>query len=501
VFFQLSMTDDKFSPDHKTDDLDDSNPLATIQAAAGIKRAQESAGGPASKRAHIDGDDSVQVKVLIPTAAVGALIGKGGETMRNLKNESNCRVQMSKNQEVYHGTNERICMVKGKITSAMMVMEAIAEKIRDKVDPNAPGDSFDHKGVPRNKEMKLLMPNTSAGMVIGKSGASIKEIREATNCQIQVFPKAGTPEAKTSIERVITVAHDDMPMLMKAVQKVLEKVAADPQHANTTDKEFGGANDPVFGSGRNEGGRGGYDSGSAGYGHSNGGGGWSQGGGGGGSSGGSSSFRYNPMQGVGNNELLSFLDSLQSTLRTSGFNEASVAEVMQAMQVLAKYNIMGLGLGLGVAAMAQMRQGESGASVGVSSYGGGGDQSFNAGNESMRVPGEGADAGGFALSVMAEKKRESGLIEYEVPDTIIGAVLGPKAKTLNEIQSHTGCKVMVHKRMTTDCSEGHRLITLQGDDDSITAGREMIERVINEEQARRTAGGAPHARQQQLLQQ
>ena len=34
--------------------------------------------------------------------------------------------------------------------------------------------------------MKLLMPNTSAGMVIGKSGASIKEIRDATGCQIQV---------------------------------------------------------------------------------------------------------------------------------------------------------------------------------------------------------------------------------------------------------------------------------------------------------------------------
>ncbi|GMR59242.1 hypothetical protein PMAYCL1PPCAC_29437, partial [Pristionchus mayeri] len=480
----LKMADEKFSPDHKSDEtVDESNPLATIQAAAGTKRAQESVGGPASKRAHIDGDDSVQVKVLIPTAAVGALIGKGGETMRNLKNESNCRVQMSKNQEVYHGTSERICMVKGKITSAMMVMEAIAEKIREKVDPNAPGDSFDHKGVPRNKEMKLLMPNTSAGMVIGKSGASIKEIREATNCQIQVFPKAGTPEAKTSVERVITVAHDDMQMLMKAVQKVLEKVAADPQHANSHEKEFGGS-DSVFG-GRNEGRN--YESGSGGY--SNGGAGWSQGGGGGGSGG--SSFRYNPMQGVGNNELLSFLDSLQATLRTSGFNEASVAEVMQAMQVLAKYNIMGLGLGLGVAAMAQMRQGESGG--GAPSYGGG-DQSFNAGNEGTRMPGEGADAGGFAATVMTEKKRENGLVEYEVPDAIIGAVLGPKAKTLNEIQAHTGCKVMVHKRMTTECSEGHRLITLQGEEECIAAGREMIERVINEEQARRSAGGAPHQR-------
>ena len=30
------------------------------------------------------------------------------------------------------------------------------------------------------------MPNTSAGMVIGKSGANIKDIRETYGCQIQV---------------------------------------------------------------------------------------------------------------------------------------------------------------------------------------------------------------------------------------------------------------------------------------------------------------------------
>ena len=66
--------------------------------------------------------------------------------------------------------------------------------------------------------------------------------------------------------------------------------------------------------------------------------------------------KMNPVQGMGNMDLLSFLDNLQSTLRTSGFNETSVSEIMSAMQVLAKYNIMGLGLGIGVATMAQMRQ-------------------------------------------------------------------------------------------------------------------------------------------------
>lgn len=89
----------------------------------GQKRQNTDNGGPASKKANLTDTgkfsfvsiqdiliskftevlDTVQIKVLIPSGAVGALIGKGGETMRNLKNDSGCRVQMSKNQEVYHG--------------------------------------------------------------------------------------------------------------------------------------------------------------------------------------------------------------------------------------------------------------------------------------------------------------------------------------------------------------------------------------------------------------
>jgi hypothetical protein len=66
-------------------------------------------------------------------------------------------------------------------------------------------------------------------------------------------------------------------------------------------------------------------------------------------------MKFNGIQVLNNNEVLSFLDNLQNTLRTSGFNEAAVTEIMQAMHVLARYNIMGLGLGLGVATMAQSR--------------------------------------------------------------------------------------------------------------------------------------------------
>lgn len=359
-------------------EVDESN-LVTL----GQKRQNNENGGPASKRANMSEStgDTVQIKVLIPSGAVGALIGKGGETMRALKNDSGCRVQMSKNQEVYHATNERICLVKGKVSAVMMVMTSILEKIQEKIDSNLPSDIYDLKGMERSKEMKFVVPNTSAGMVIGKSGASIKEIREQTTANIQVYPKAGSEEAKQSSERVITIGHESNEVLMNAIQRVLEKVVADPLHAHPTESaknesssssfdfsstnrigtsgtQFGNmssfsntSNQPWSGSSNNLVSDSSFSSNK--YGN--------VGGIGGGSSmvGNSSSLKFNPLQGVGNTELLTFLDNLQSTLRSSGFNESSVSEIMQAMQVLAKYNIMGLGLGLGVAAMAQMRTVES----------------------------------------------------------------------------------------------------------------------------------------------
>ncbi|KAK6052493.1 KH domain protein [Cooperia oncophora] len=286
------------------------------------------------------------------------------------------------------------------------------------------------------------MPNTSAGMVIGKSGANIKDIRETYGCQIQVFPKAGSPEAQNSLERIVTLAHEDHAQLIQATCRVLERVVADPHHGSEISKEDYGA-------------KGG--------------------------------------------PLLSFLDNLQSTLRSSGFNEASVAEVMQAMQVLAKYNIMGLGLGLGVAAMAQMRSAQETTPQTNHGVAGFGDQSGHIGGGDVPTSvnlllvdvlrsqsGAAANGENFAASVMVERNITSDSVELEVPDSVVGAVLGPKAKTLQEIQFYSGCKVQVFKRdAKADVPAGTRLISLTGDEKNMRMCRLMIERVVNEAQERR----------------
>ncbi|VDM56070.1 unnamed protein product [Angiostrongylus costaricensis] len=551
---------------------EEGNPLSVIHS-AGTKRGQESFDGPASKRAHVDGEDSkwigglisliwyndriifttdnLAVKILIPSAAVGAIIGKGGEAMRNLKNDHQCRVQMSKSSETYPGrlkfhsnfhivlkgfkdyltagwllgtnstrriltltgTSERICLVKGRVQNVIGVIDVILQKIREKCEGSTSSDAFDHKGVSRGNEVKIVMPNTSAGMVIGKSGANIKDIRETYGCQIQVglralrkvlksevFPKAGSAEAQNSLERIVTLAHEDHSQLIQATARVLEKVVADPHHTSEINKEdFGGKGGGVrttntsftSAAGFTNGGTSGtYNSGSSGfasqtYGYQP-----SQ----------QQAIKFNPMSGLGNQELLSFLDNLQSTLRSSGFNEASVAEVMQAMQVLAKYNIMGLGLGLGVAAMAQMRSAQETTSQMPSNHGvaGFGDQGGYAGGDQhpsvnlllveVLRSGSGAAANGenFASSIMVERRISNEAIELEVPDTVVGAVLGPKARTLQEIQLYSGCKVQVYKREAKpNLPTGTRLISLAGEEKCMRMCRLMIERVVNEAQDRR----------------
>jgi len=452
--------------------------------------------------------------------------------MRALKNDSGCRVQMSKNQELFQNTNERICMVKGKVTSSMIVMKAILEKIQEKIEPNTPSDQFDLKGVDRCKEMKIVVPNTSAGLVIGKGGASIKEIRDATACNIQVFPKAGSEEAKQSLERIITVGADKNDVVLDAIQRVLEKVAADPLHAQEAQKQefsqqgggFGNFNqrpdnNPQFNNMSNFGRNGpnpvwqsqsSIASAPDNSFNKNSGGSYPPG-----------PIKYNGIPVLNNNEVMSFLDNLQNTLRTSGFTESAVGEIMQAMHVLARYNIMGLGLGLGVATMAQSRNDNAPPSAhammqqppqaiqniapqrydltqplmappnnGISnlldSNDGRQDNLFgNSNGVLIDVLSASQNSDTFASSVIKERKVEENLCELVVPEKCAGAVLGAKAKTLVEIQKKSGAKVEVHKRESNEAPEGFRLISLTGDANSIGLARNLINVVINNEQARR----------------
>lgn len=88
----------------------------------------------------------VHLKLLVPSVAAGAIIGKGGETIAELQKAAGARVKMSKANDFYPGTNERVCLITGSLEGIVMIMDFITEKIREKPDPHArPAIDFDNK--------------------------------------------------------------------------------------------------------------------------------------------------------------------------------------------------------------------------------------------------------------------------------------------------------------------------------------------------------------------
>lgn len=172
-------------------------------------------------------DGIVHLKVLIPSVAAGAIIGKGGETIADVQKQTGGKIKMSKSNDFYPGTNERVCLITGPLDSVSRVLDFVMEKIREKPDPNAKtAMDFDNKvTAEREKQVKLLIPNSTAGMIIGKGGQFIKQLKDESGAFIQISQKSKDTALQ---ERVVTVIGEP-DSNRKAMQMILEKILEDPQ--------------------------------------------------------------------------------------------------------------------------------------------------------------------------------------------------------------------------------------------------------------------------------
>ncbi|KAK7790780.1 hypothetical protein R5R35_000423 [Gryllus longicercus] len=304
-----------------------------------------------TKKSHYAGgaDGTYHFKMLVPSVAAGAIIGKGGDTIAQLQKDAGARVKMSKANDFYPGTSERVCLITGNVDAIMAVLTFIMEKIREKPDLNAKqAIDFDNKtAAERDKQVKILVPNSTAGMIIGKAGNYIKQIKEESGSYVQISQKA---KDQTLQERCITVI-GDMESNKTACLMILAKVVEDPQsgtclnvsyadvsgpvanynptgspyanHSNqqtpmhTTFNSTGSLNTPVSSVGGML------------------------------LNGGGLNLSLNLGAPSGGTSLTSqLLEHIKLTLRGSGYNEQATSEITAAMTTLAQYGILGMGLGL-----------------------------------------------------------------------------------------------------------------------------------------------------------
>lgn len=166
------------------------------------------------------------MKILIPNHAAGSIIGKGGANIAEVQQQTGARIKLSPNNDYYPGTQERVGLIMGEVETINKMLNFVIEKIRQ--EPPAmrlnPAMTYDRE---RAKQMKIVVPNSTAGLIIGKSGTTIKYIGDQTGARIQVSQKNSETVPG---ERVIGIT-GSLEQVQAACAVIAAKVQEDPEHA------------------------------------------------------------------------------------------------------------------------------------------------------------------------------------------------------------------------------------------------------------------------------
>ena len=66
---------------------------------------------------------------MVPSSKVGGLIGKGGESIRNIRSQSGCNVKIASIQETGPGATERVVTLRGSLQSVQIANQLIQGRL------------------------------------------------------------------------------------------------------------------------------------------------------------------------------------------------------------------------------------------------------------------------------------------------------------------------------------------------------------------------------------
>ncbi|XP_068441327.1 RNA-binding protein Nova-2 isoform X3 [Clinocottus analis] len=428
------------------------------------------------------------LKVLIPSYAAGSIIGKGGQTIVQLQKETGATIKLSKSKDFYPGTTERVCLIQGTVEALNGVHDFIAEKVREmpqstqKTEPVSIMQPQTTVNPDRVKQSKLIVPNSTAGLIIGKGGATVKAVMEQSGAWVQLSQK---PEGINLQERVVTISGEPE-QNRKAVEIIVQKIQEDPQSSSCLNISYSNITGPVANS---------NPTGSP----------------------------YANSTEIGMPSAAAAAAATASSLlgqasmacggvgafptTMSSFSGNDLLAITSALNTLASYgyNTNSLGLGLNPAAAtgvlaavaANANPAAAAAANLLASYAN--DASTSAAHPAL---------GGFSLgslaaatgatngylsaasplvasSLLATEKLSEGakeVVEIAVPENLVGAILGKGGKTLVEYQELTGARIQISKKGEFIPGTRNRKVTITGSQAATQAAQYLISQRITYEQ-------------------
>jgi transcription antitermination factor NusA-like protein len=122
---------------------------------------------------HIDSTDT-KVMLLVPPLMVGVIIGTKGSEVKRMEQAFGCRIKVENNDEPSTNPSEpmrRLC-ISGKLSQCHLTVMEICKVMMRK------GDAI--------SSIKIVIPNQTARVVIGKGGSTINALQTSTKSRISV---------------------------------------------------------------------------------------------------------------------------------------------------------------------------------------------------------------------------------------------------------------------------------------------------------------------------
>ena len=162
--------------------------------------------------------EAPRLKLLVPNRAAGAIIGKGGEVLRQVRTRTGCHVDVASapNGAATADHAERLVLLSGSGRAQLAALHEVAQITSQAMM------GFGLAAPP----LKFLIPAEASAALVGRNGGGVKEITAASGANLIVAQQPlGGPGASPHVQGTrIVSAHGSLDGTVAAVRMCLERI-------------------------------------------------------------------------------------------------------------------------------------------------------------------------------------------------------------------------------------------------------------------------------------
>lgn len=159
-----------------------------------------------------------QTEIFVPKAAVGVVIGKGGDMIKKIQNETGCKLQFIQGKG--DGPGDRRCIVQGskkEVEDGKRMIEDLIDSVlrrnggnnQDSYQNSYGQNNQQNGGPPQaggiqvvHERYQFVVPASKCGIIIGRGGDTIKQINQTSGAYCEMDRKTS---ANQTVEKTFTI--------------------------------------------------------------------------------------------------------------------------------------------------------------------------------------------------------------------------------------------------------------------------------------------------------